>query len=354
VLITSLVAPLAIAAVLGFAFAGHPAQGALPIGVSGAVPSVVRAAAHAAQLPSNVSVRTVASPATLEREVADGTLAGGVIAYPGRKSLGDLLIPMVAPGATPTPGFKVVDRADALVGEETAQAVAAGLASRLYAARVGHGPAAAVASLNVVTGNGGKAVLDYFAPSIAVVFLFIGSGLGMRALMLERTQGTLVRLAAAPVRPSAIVNGKMLAVGATGLVSIFVVWGATALVFGADWGAPLGVLLMCLGAVAAMCGFGVLVTSFARNEREAFAASLIVGLVLALLGGNLLPPGALPTFLQVLSLATPNGWALVGFGRLALLREPARDIVGPFLVLCFIAVLTIGLALTRVRRMVTP
>jgi ABC-2 type transport system permease protein len=357
VLITSLVAPLAIAAVLGFAFAGHPAQGALPIGVSGAVPSVVRAAAHAAQLPSNVSVRTVASPATLEREVADGTLAGGVIACPGRKSLGDLLIPMVAPGATPTPGFKVVDRADALVGEETAQAVAAGLASRLYAARVGHGPAAAVASLNVVTGtvgNGGKAVLDYFAPSIAVVFLFIGSGLGMRALMLERTQGTLVRLAAAPVRPSAIVNGKMLAVGATGLVSIFVVWGATALVFGADWGAPLGVLLMCLGAVAAMCGFGVLVTSFARNEREAFAASLIVGLVLALLGGNLLPPGALPTFLQVLSLATPNGWALVGFGRLALLREPARDIVGPFLVLCFIAVLTIGLALTRVRRMVTP
>ncbi len=146
-LITSLVAPLAIAAVLGFAFAGGPGQGPLPIGVSGAVPSVVRAAAGAAQLPANVSVRTVASPATLEQEVADGTLAGGVIAYPGRKSLGDLLVPMVAPGATPTPGFKVVDRADALVGEETAQAVAAGLASRLYAARVGHGPAAAVASL---------------------------------------------------------------------------------------------------------------------------------------------------------------------------------------------------------------
>ena len=80
---------------------------------------------------------------------------------------------------------------------------------------------------------------------------------------------------------------------------------------------------MCLGAVAAMCGFGVFVTSFARNEREAFAASLIVGLVLALLGGNLLPPGALPRFLQVLSLATPNGWALVGFGRLSLLHDPA-------------------------------
>ena len=75
----------------------------------------------------------------LEREVADGTLAGGVVAYPVHRSLGDLLIPMVSPGATTTPGFKVVDRADALVGEETAQAVAAGLASRLYADAAGHG-----------------------------------------------------------------------------------------------------------------------------------------------------------------------------------------------------------------------
>jgi ABC-2 type transport system permease protein len=214
-----------------------------------------------------------------------------------------------------------------------------------------------LASLHVeaaTVGNGGKAVLDYFAPSIAVVFLFIGSGLGMRSLMLERSGGTLVRIAASPVRPSAVVTGKLAAVGITGLVSILVVWGATTAAFGADWGAPVGVLLMCLGAVAAMCGFGVLVTSFARDEREAFAASLIVGLVLALLGGNLLPPGALPEFLQVLSLATPNGWALVGFGRLSLLHDPTADVIGPFLVLCLIAVITIGFAMTRVRRMVTP
>jgi ABC-2 type transport system permease protein len=357
VLITALVAPLAIAAILGFAFANRPPAGPLPIGVSGASPALVRAAARAAQLAPNVTVHTVSTPSRLEREVADGTLAGGVVAYRVHRTLGNLLIPMVSPGATKTPGFKVVDRADALVGQETAQAVAAGLASRLYAARLGNGPASASASLNVeaaTVGNGGKAVLDYFAPSIAVVFLFIGSGLGMRSLMLERTGGTLVRIAAAPVRPGAVVTGKLLAVGITGLVSIFVVWGATTAAFGADWGEPLGVLLMCLGAVAAMCGFGVLVTSFARNEREAFAASLIVGLILALLGGNLLPPGALPEFLQVLSLATPNGWALVGFGRLSLLHDPASDVIGPFLVLCLIAAVTIGCAMIRVRRMVAP
>ncbi len=356
-IITCIVAPVALAVVLGFAFAGRTTGGPLSIGVTGASPALVRAGTHAAQLPANVTVRLTPTATAVKREVADGTLDGGVVVFRSRKSLSDLLIPMVSPGASNTPGFDVVNRADALLGKETAEAVAAGVASRLYAGRLHPGTATELAALQVGVsgiGNGGKGVLDYFAPSIAVVFLFIGSGLGMRSLMLERAQGTLARMAAAPVRPSAIVNGKLLAVGVTGLTSILVVWGVTVGIFGADWGDPLGVLFMCLGATAAVCGFGVLVTSFARNEREAFAASLIVGLVLGLFGGNFLPPGALPPFLQVLSLGTPNGWTLVGFGRLSLLGDPASAVVGPFLVLCAIAAVTGGLAMTRVRRMVTP
>ncbi len=350
-------APLAIAAILGFAFAGKPATGTLAIGVSGAPPALVRAAAHASQLPGDVVVRLVPSAADLRRQVADGMLAGGVAVSRDRKSLSDLLIPMVAPGATPSPGFTVVDRADALVAREVAEGLAAGLASRLYAGRLEGGTATDAAAISVsasTLGNGGKPVLNYFAPSIAVVFLFIGSGLGMRSLMMERATGTLARLAAAPIRAGSIVWGKLLAIAVTGLTSILIVWGVTAAAFGARWGAPLGVLMMCVGATAALCGLGTFVTSFARTPQEAFATSLIIGLVLALLGGNLLPPGALPEAFQVLSLGTPNGWALVGFGRLALLGDPASSVVGPFLVLCLIALVTGGLALARVQRMVTP
>jgi ABC-2 type transport system permease protein len=355
--LTVLVAPLAIAAILGFAFAGNASTGLVPIGVAGASPALVRAAVHASQLPPNVSVHLVAGRDALKREVADGTLEGGIAVLRGPKTLGHLLIPMVAPGATPSPGFDVVDRANALIGQEYAASLAAGLASRLYAGRLYRGTAtdpAAISVASAMVGNGRKAVLNYFAPSIAIVFLFIGSGLGMRSLLMERSTGTLARLVAAPIRPRAIVWGKLLAIALTGFSSILVVWGVTAAVFGANWGAPLGVLLMCLGATAAMCGLGTFITSFARSPQEAFAASLIVGLVLALLGGNLLPPGALPEFLQVLSLGTPNGWALVGFGRLALLRDPATSVLGPFAVLCLIALVTGGLALTRVRRMVIP
>jgi len=351
------VAPLAIAAILGFAFAHNAATTTLPIGVSGATPALVRAAVHASQLPDDVVVRLVPGADVVRRQVADGSLAAGVVVSRDRKSLSDLLIPMVAPGATPSPGFAVVDRANALVGQEVAEALAAGLASRMYAGRLEGGTATEAAAISVsasTLGNGGKAVLDYFAPSIAVVFLFIGSGLGMRSLLMERATGTLARLAAAPIRPGAIVWGKLLAIALTGLTSILIVWGVTAAVFGANWGDPLGVLMISAGAAAAMCGLGAFITSFARTPQEAFAASLVVGLVLALLGGNLLPPGALPEALQILSLGTPNGWALVGFGRLALLREPASSVLGPFLVLCLIALVTGSLAMTRVRRMVTP
>lgn len=355
--ISCLIAPLALAAILGFAFGHASSKGNLTIGVSGASAHLVAAAVHAAQLPSDVSVRVVPHAATLKRDVTDGTLAAGVTVTADHRKLTDLLIPIVAPGASHTPGFDIISRASSLVGQEWAESIEAGLSSRLYAGRLSRGTATRLADISITTqtlGNASRGVLDYFAPSIAVVFLFIGGGLGMRSLMLERSAGTLVRIAAAPVRPTRIVVGKMLAIFVTGLTSILVVWGATTLVFGADWGAPLGVLLLSIGAAAAMCGLGVFLTSLARNEKEAFGVAMMVGLFLSLLGGNLLPPGSLPEFLQVLSLGTPNGWALVGFGRLSLLDESAGSVIGPFLVLCLIAAITVGLAMTRVRRMVEP
>ena len=355
--ITCIVAPLALAGILGFAFGHSTTAGTMPIGVSGAARAMTTAAAEASNLPSNVTVHFVADASTLKKEVASGTLAGGVIVSASDVRNSDLLIPMVSPGAAHTPGFDVVSRPSSLVGKEWAEAVAAGLASRLYAGRVAPGTADDMAQVTVTAqalGNGGKSVLNYFAASIAVVFLFIGAGLGMRSLILERSAGTLVRLVAAPISPWRIVLAKMLAIFITGLTSILVVWGVTSAVFGARWGAPLGVLAMCVGSTVAMCGLGAFITSLAKDEQAAFGIALMVGLFLSLLGGNLLPAGALPPILQTLSLGTPNGWALVGFGRLSLLGEPASAVVGPFLVLCGIALVTGGLAMTRVRRMVRP
>ncbi|HUC05901.1 MAG TPA: ABC transporter permease, partial [Acidimicrobiales bacterium] len=361
-LITCIVAPLALASILGFAFAGGTSGAPVRIGVAGASPALIAQASRADQLPRQVHLERVATAAALVRAVDGGRLTAGVIVThaAARLGLSRLLVPILAPGTSHLPGFKVKYPSTSLVGGEWADSVAAAIASRLYAARLVGGPArhpSTTAALDVTTdplGSAGKGVLNYFAPSIAVIFLFIGGGLGLRSLLLERSGGTLVRMAAAPVRPNRIVAGKLVAILVTGLVSVFVVWGVTATVFGADWGAPAGVVLMSLGSTVAMCGLGVFLTSLAKDEQAALGVALLVGLLLSLLGGNLLPAGALPPLLQKLSLITPNGWALVGFGRLALLHEGTGQIVDPFLVLCAISVVTTGLALTRVRRMVRP
>lgn len=382
-LVSALVAPLVLAGILGFAFSSPPPQ-VVRVGVAGAgTPAeraVVAAGVGAAQLPPWVHVVDVRSTAALDRLLRDGRLQGGVelprpLVPVAAVPLARLAAPVISPGTGKVgAGLVVVGAHATLVGAQAASAVASGIAGRLYAgelvvrtasppvpaadrqaavSRAAAAPSPAAVGLATV-GHGRRSVLDYFAPSIAVIFLFVGAGLGTRALLVERAEGTLVRLAAAPVRPWGVVAGKMAAILATSLASILAVWAATALLFHAQWGDPLGVLLMAVGASLAMCGVAVFLTSLARDERQAFGIALVVGLVLALLGGNLLPPGALPGYLQVLSLGTPNGWALVGFGRLALEGDPASAVVGPFLVLCGIAAVFGAAASLRLRRMVEP
>jgi ABC-2 type transport system permease protein len=357
VLIGCLAAPLLMAAVLGLSFAGSSSPVAVRVGVSGASSQLVASAVRDSQLPPGVTVVPMRSAQAVKSAVAGGNLDSGVAVVPGQMHLTSLLVPVVDPGATHTPGFDVVTRGTSQLGREYAESVAAGIATVLYSGKVPHdatGDPATVAITTQSVGHGGKVNLNFFAPNIAVVFLFIGSGLGMRSLLMERSAGTLARITAAPLRPTQIVLGKLLAIFVTGLATIFVIWAVTTFAFGANWGDPLGVVLMCVGATVAMCGIGVFLTSLAKTEQQAFGITMLVGLFLALLGGNLLPSGSLPDVFQVLALGTPNGWALVGFGRLDQLGEPATSVIGPFLVLLVIALVSGGLALTRVRKMVEP
>lgn len=346
--------------------------------------AVLSAGEQAAALPSWVHLVEVPGPRTLRREVADGTLEGGVIvpdtlgllprshdrSVPtSPAAMARFLTPVVSPG-TGNIGDEmvVVTSTTSLTGTEAASALASGIAARTYAGAladaasgthslaIAASTAASPAALGITIttiGNAGRSVLDYFAPSIAVIFLFITAGLGTRALLIERSEGTLVRMAAAPVRPASIVAGKLGAILATAFAGILAVWGLTTAVFHADWGNPAGVLLMCASATFAMGGISVLLTSFAKDERQAFGIAMVVGLALALLGGNLVPPGALPGLLQDLSLGTPNGWALVGFGRLALEGQGVSGVAGPVLVLVLIGAVTGLLAARRVHRMVS-
>jgi ABC-type multidrug transport system permease subunit len=195
-------------------------------------------------------------------------------------------------------------------------------------------------------------IIGYYSPSMAIIFLFIIAGLGSRSITVERTTGTISRLSAAPVGSRGIVFGKVGAIVFTGLLSILFLWGETSLLFHSSWGNDPGVLIMCIATVMAMGGLSLFLTSLAKDDKQALTASVLVGFLLGFLSGNFFPPGSLPPIMQDLSLAVPNGWALVGFGRLAQEHYSWQGIIQPAIILALIGSVFGIAAMFRINKLV--
>lgn len=378
-LITGLLAPFVLAAIMGIAFRPGAGGALVHIGLVDQAATatgrqIVAAGLESAALPPEIGIVPERSPAALEADIRSGALEGGVIvpasfgrseravdlpsaraasnsplAGPASEGIARAIIDRLAVGglagavAHPAPAGAVVPpgRADPPAGPLPAELLAA---------------AAMPPSLTLTDeGRGGRqSLLGYFAPAMAIVFLFIGVGAVARSILAERQTGTIARLGVAPVRAGAVVSGKLGGLLLVAVSGILVLWGATSLVFRADWGRAGPVVVMCVITAVAISGLALLVTSFARDEGQADTATLVIGLVLALLGGNFFPPGSLPTFLADLSLATPNGWALQGFGSLALDGAGWSAVVGPVLALSVFTGLCVGLAAPRLRNLLVP
>jgi len=196
--------------------------------------------------------------------------------------------------------------------------------------------------------------ISYFGPAMAMLFLFFTVGSGARSIMAEGRLGTLARLRAAPISARAVLAGKVLATLLVCLASMLVLWLATSIVFGATWGPAGAVLLLCVGTVVAIAGLTSLVTALARNEAEAEGLTLMVGFGLALLGGNFFPPAALPSAFEKLSRLTPNGIALQAFAKLSIEGSALRAIVPSLVALAAFGAITGAIAVARLGREVEP
>jgi len=273
---------------------------------------------------------------------------------------------------TPVPLTVIVDPSKALVGS-IAEAVADGIAARIDTARLavataieagGADPAALIAdaaslepAIDIADDFGsGTNELDlgaYFGPSMAILFLFFTIGGAARSLLTERHQGTLTRVRAAPIADGQVLAGKSVAAVALGLLSVAVLWGATAVLLGADWGDPGGVVVLSIATVLAVAGVGALLAALARTDAQAEAYTTMAAFTLALLGGNFLGPGNKPALLERLALFTPNGWALRGFTELSIDGADLSGVIGPVVVLVSIGAACGAVAGLRLRRVMT-
>jgi ABC-2 type transport system permease protein len=192
--------------------------------------------------------------------------------------------------------------------------------------------------------------MAYFAPGIAMLFLFFIIGNGARSIVVERREGTLPRILAAPVSTSSVLLGKTVMVMIVGVVSMTAVWLVTWLVFGASWGDPVGVFLVIVAAVSAISGISLLITGLARTENQADTLTTIVALLFAVAGGTFFygASGALSVMRQF----TPNGQALAAFVDLSAAQATVMDVMPRVLLLLAVGVGTAVVGLVALRNKV--
>jgi ABC-2 type transport system permease protein len=190
---------------------------------------------------------------------------------------------------------------------------------------------------------------SFFAAGMAVFFLFFTVQFGVMSLLEERNDGTLARLLAAPITRGSILAAKLITSFLLGAISMAVLVAATSLLFGASWGNLLGVAVLVAAATLSAIGIMALIATVAKTAERASNWQSVVAVVLGLLGGTFFPISQAPGILSRLTFLAPQAWFLRGLGDL---RGGSVSVVWlPALAMLGFAVVTGGVAITRLRRM---
>ncbi|MFC4598447.1 ABC transporter permease [Cohnella hongkongensis] len=219
--------------------------------------------------------------------------------------------------------------------------------------------AEALAAANAVGEIGGKETIpgvetvtsfQYFTVAIGILFaLFVSVTTASKAAA-EKRERTFQRILLTGAHPLKYLSGKLsstlclsmllIAFVVIGAHFIFGVFPGRSFEFWAGMSAVLFLLTLCVGALAAL--FTALV--FRLEDSTANGVSFLFILIAGSIGGSFVPVFALPDWLRLAGEWTPNGLALA-----ALLQwmqtETAADLTVPLIRLTVFAAVTIGLAM---------
>jgi ABC-2 type transport system permease protein len=196
-------------------------------------------------------------------------------------------------------------------------------------------------------------VISYYSPGMALFFLFFTITYVARSFFVDRSQGMVERIRAAPVRPVEILAGKALSVLVYGGLSLLIVGVVTSAAFGANWGPVLPALVLGAAVVVAVVCLTAFVIGVSKTQRQAEGVSSIIVFGLSILGGNFFFISQAPSAMKRLALLTPNGWALRGFTDLATIGGGFGTIAEPVLGILAFSVIVAAIAVILAPRAVT-
>lgn len=156
-------------------------------------------------------------------------------------------------------------------------------------------------------------LIQAFAGTSIMMLLFSIAGMG-GSLIREKELGTMKRILYSPIKPWQIMMGKFGSGFVYAMIQMTILIIFSWLVFSLNvFNNFPGLILLTISISLAVSGFGILIASFAKSQKQVESLSLIIILVMSALGGSMMPLFLFPDFLKGVAHFTVNYWAIDGF-----------------------------------------
>ena len=143
----------------------------------------------------------------------------------------------------------------------------------------------------------GAEVFGFLLPGMAGMFLLFIASNAMTDLPRELRQRTLARYHTLHHQLAPFIAGKVVFAMVVLLLCSVILLGGGGLLFGIDWRSPGPLALLSVGYAGFAAGLMAVLVALIPDERKASALNTVVAMGLALAGGCMFPPQALPAFL---------------------------------------------------------
>lgn len=199
----------------------------------------------------------------------------------------------------------------------------------------------------------GLGQFDLGASSMLLLFVFITALTASAGIVQSRRWGVVDRIVAGPTTPATVVAGLALGQFAVALAQALLIVVVTAIAFGVNWGDPLASGLVVVTFCATAAAGGLLLGAWLDSEERVGGVAPPVALVLAALGGSMVPLELFPEWLRGVANVTPHAWANDAFAEIVRRGGGVADVAPNLLVLTLYALVLGGIATALLQRQVS-
>lgn len=170
------------------------------------------------------------------------------------------------------------------------------------------------------------------------------------SLVVERVHGTLLRLRLAPISGLQVLTGKGLACFLACQMTLAILLGVGVVGFGVRIRQPAGLAMAALATSLCFVGLMLLLSVLGRTEQAVAGSSMAVLMVMAMIGGAMIPLIAMPQWMLNVSHASPVKWSIIALEGAIWRDFSLTELAGPCAILIGVGAAALTLALVILRQ----